>query len=89
VRPCCGRVKNEALANERPRRQIELSKSIQGPGSLCRRPLIFKEKTLLIKFSQRIADRASQRWSDLLVAEHLASKALGDIGVTAAAKLVP
>jgi hypothetical protein len=40
---------------------------------------------VLVKFSPPIADRVSQRWSDLLIAEHLASKALGDVGVAAAA----
>ncbi|HEY6927512.1 MAG TPA: type II toxin-antitoxin system HipA family toxin YjjJ [Steroidobacteraceae bacterium] len=38
-------------------------------------------RQVLVKFSPAISDRASQRWSDLLVAEHLASKALGDLGV--------
>jgi len=40
---------------------------------------------VLVKFSPELKDRSGERWSDLLVAEHLASKALGDIGVTAAA----
>ncbi len=40
---------------------------------------------VLVKFSPAVKDRSSERWSDLLVAEHLASKALGDVGVTAAA----
>jgi hypothetical protein len=39
---------------------------------------------VLVKFSPPITDAVSQRWSDLLVAEHLASKALLDIGVVAA-----
>ncbi len=39
---------------------------------------------VLVKFSPPIADGVSRRWSDLLVAEHLASKALPDIGVVAA-----
>ncbi len=39
---------------------------------------------VLVKFSPPITDGVSQRWSDLLVAEHLASKALIDIGVSAA-----
>lgn len=38
-------------------------------------------RQVLVKFSPAINDRVSQRWSDLLVAEHLASKALRDIGV--------
>jgi hypothetical protein len=38
-------------------------------------------RQVLVKFSPTINDRVSQRWSDLLVAEHLASKALRDIGV--------
>jgi len=41
-------------------------------------------RQVLVKFSPTINDRVSQRWSDLLVAEHLASKALGDIGVPSA-----
>lgn len=41
-------------------------------------------RQVLVKFSPTISDRVSQRWSDLLVAEHLASKALGDIGVPSA-----
>jgi hypothetical protein len=39
---------------------------------------------VLVKFSPTLTDRVSQRWSDLLVAEHLATRALEDIGVTAA-----
>ena len=39
---------------------------------------------VLVKFSPPVTDRVSQRWSDLLVAEHLANKALGDIAVVAA-----
>lgn len=39
---------------------------------------------VLVKFSPVLTDRVSQRWSDLLVAEHLASRALNDLGVTAA-----
>jgi hypothetical protein len=40
---------------------------------------------VIVKFSPVVKDRSGERWSDLLVAEHLASKALGDVGVTAAA----
>lgn len=40
---------------------------------------------VLVKFSPARTDRVSQRWSDLLVAEHLASRSLGSIGVSAAA----
>jgi hypothetical protein len=40
---------------------------------------------VLVKFSPPVADPVSQRWSDLLVAEHIASKALGDLEVVAAA----
>jgi hypothetical protein len=40
---------------------------------------------VLVKFSPPVADPVSQRWSDLLVAEHVASKVLGEVGVTAAA----
>lgn len=39
---------------------------------------------VLVKFSPPVADRVSQRWSDLLVAEHIASKVLSEVGVTAA-----
>ena len=42
-------------------------------------------RQVLVKFSPTINDRVSQRWSDLLVAEHLASKALGDIRVPSTA----
>lgn len=42
-------------------------------------------RQVLVKFSPTLNDRVSQRWSDLLVAEHLASKALGDIGVPSTA----
>ncbi len=38
---------------------------------------------VLVKFSPVTKDPASERWSDLLVAEHLAGKALGDVGVAA------
>ena len=40
---------------------------------------------VLVKFSPPVTDAVSQRWSDLLVAEHLAAQALRDIGVDAAA----
>jgi hypothetical protein len=40
---------------------------------------------VLVKFSPARSDRAAQRWFDLLVAEHVASKALGTIGVSASA----
>jgi hypothetical protein len=38
---------------------------------------------VLVKFSPIRTDRVSQRWSDLLVAEHIASKSLAVIGVPA------
>jgi hypothetical protein len=38
---------------------------------------------VLVKFSPKRTDRVSQRWSDLLVAEHIASKSLGVVGVPA------
>jgi len=40
---------------------------------------------VLVKFSPMRTDRVSQRWSDLLVAEHIASKSLGVVGVPATA----
>lgn len=39
---------------------------------------------VLVKFSPPVTDRVSQRWSDLLVAEHLAHTALGELGVVVA-----
>lgn len=39
---------------------------------------------VLVKFSPPITDGVSQRWADLLVAEHLAGRALPDVGVLAA-----
>jgi hypothetical protein len=38
---------------------------------------------VLVKFSPPRSDRIARRWSDLLVAEHVASKSLGAIGVPA------
>jgi hypothetical protein len=38
---------------------------------------------VLVKFSPIRTDRVSQRWSDLLVAEHIASKSLDAVGVPA------
>src|SRR3979490_122042 len=35
---------------------------------------------VLVKFSPMRTDRVSQRWSDLLVAEHIAGKSLGLVG---------
>jgi hypothetical protein len=44
---------------------------------------------VLVKFSPKRTDRVSQRWSDLLVAEHIAAKSLGAVGVpTNATELV-
>jgi serine/threonine protein kinase HipA of HipAB toxin-antitoxin module len=40
---------------------------------------------VLVKFSPAVKDWSGERWSDLLIAEHLASNALVDVGVTAAA----
>jgi hypothetical protein len=40
---------------------------------------------VLVKFSPARTDRVSQRWSDLLIAEHVASKTLVEIGVPSAA----
>jgi hypothetical protein len=42
-------------------------------------------RQVLVKFSPAGSDRASQRWSDLLVCEHLASRALSAVGVSSAA----
>jgi len=39
---------------------------------------------VLVKFSPPVTDRVSQRWSDLLVAEHLANKALGETAAASA-----
>ena len=39
---------------------------------------------VLVKFSPPVMDRVSQRWADLLVAEHVANKKLGEIAVVAA-----
>jgi hypothetical protein len=38
---------------------------------------------VLVKFSSIRTDRLSQRWSDLLVAEHIAGRSLGAVGVPA------
>jgi hypothetical protein len=40
---------------------------------------------VLVKFSPKRTDRVSRRWSDLLVAEDIASKSLGVVGVPASA----
>jgi hypothetical protein len=40
---------------------------------------------VLVKFSPLAKDPLGERWSDLLIAEHLASEALEDVGVKAAA----
>jgi HipA-like C-terminal domain len=42
-------------------------------------------RQVLVKFSPSRTDRVSQRWSDLLIAEHIASKALNILGVRATA----